>query len=110
VGCGLRYSLVEESVSMSDIALVGNNRFEGHHFDDRACRDVGGLRRHHDFDDQSVQKWHRCLGSMDDAVEPIETVRWERVRRVRAAIEAGVYLTEDRLDAAVIGMLRDLDA
>ena len=97
---------------MSDIALVGNNRFDGYQFEGRACRHVDGLRRHHDFDDQSVQKWHRRLGSMDDAVEPFtsEPVRWERVRRVQAAIEAGVYLTEDRLDAAVIGMLRDLDA
>ncbi|MDP7030081.1 MAG: hypothetical protein QF733_07670 [Phycisphaerales bacterium] len=39
-----------------------------------------------------------------------ESVRWTRIRDIKAAIDAGTYLTSERLDAAVEGMLRDLEA
>jgi hypothetical protein len=38
----------------------------------------------------------------------MEPIRWERVREAKSAIDAGEYLTPDRLDAAVDGLLRDL--
>jgi hypothetical protein len=36
-------------------------------------------------------------------------IRWNRIHEVRAAILEGDYLTENRLDAALDGLLRDLE-
>jgi len=51
--------------------------------------------------DRDFSRWQATLKRM-------EPIRWERVREAKSAIDAGVYLTPDRLDAAVDGLLRDL--
>jgi hypothetical protein len=38
----------------------------------------------------------------------MEPIRWDRVREAKSAMDAGEYLTPDRIDAAVEGLLRDL--
>ncbi len=48
------------------------------------------------------QRWTRMLVESDG-------VRWHRVRSVREAIASGGYMTEQRLDAAIDGLLAELD-
>ncbi len=60
----------------------------------------------------SLRRWRTQLVSevRAAAAESGPTpIRWQRVRDVRAAIDQGNYLTNDRLDAAVDGLLRDLE-
>jgi|TARA_B100000959_G_scaffold211984_1_gene222886 hypothetical protein len=39
----------------------------------------------------------------------MDGVRWNRIHEARMAILEGGYLTENRLDAALDGLLRDLE-
>jgi hypothetical protein len=86
---------------MSDIALVGHPaRSEGEQplASSRIARRPG--------DDRAVQE--RDFSRWRASLKQMESIRWDRVRDARSAIDAGEYLTSDRLDAAVDGLLRDL--
>jgi len=86
---------------MSDIALVGHlvrSAGESPVANSRAaCRpgEEQGLT------DRDFSRWQTTLKRM-------EPIRWDRVREAKSAMDAGEYLTPDRIDAAVEGLLRDL--
>ena len=86
---------------MSDIALVGHPaRPVGESpvaNSQVACRpgEEQGLT------DRDFSRWQTTLKRM-------EPIRWDRVRAAKSAMDAGEYLTQDRIDAAVDGLLRDL--
>ena len=90
---------------MFDIALVGNGAFDGSQ--ERAIRPESQPAKRPGHDRAAVvttadlSRWQGQLDRMDD-------VRWNRVREARASIERGEYLTGQRLDAAIDGLLRDL--
>ena len=86
---------------MSDIALVGHparpagdSPVANSRIASRPCDEQGPA-------DRDFSRWQTTLKRM-------EPIRWERVREAKSAIDAGEYLTPDRLDAAVDGLLRDL--
>ena len=101
---------------MSDIALVGNNRFDGRDRDDRSHRMAGRCNGRSEASDAEVSRWRRQLDRLGSDGEPCQAggdaaqvIRWDRIRRVRDEIDAGTYLTDERIDAAVTGMLQVLD-
>ena len=87
---------------MSDIALVG---MTGGTTPGPESRPLP--RKRHGLEDASepvVQRWQDRLR----AIEPVGEIRWDRVRSVRAQIEAGAYLNDVRLEAAIDGLLGEL--
>jgi hypothetical protein len=98
--------LVEEFLSMFDIALVGNGSFGAFHEPASGPELVASRRPGHDRSGVAtsgdLSRWRSRLDEMDG-------VRWDRVREVRAAMRQEAYLTGSRLDAALDGLLRDLE-
>jgi hypothetical protein len=98
--------LAEEFLSMSDIALVGNGPFGASDEQAIHAEPLGSRRPGHDrsrvVSSGDLSRWRCRLDEMDG-------VRWDRVRAARAAIADGEYLTQPRLDAALDGLLRDLE-
>ncbi|MDP6890793.1 MAG: hypothetical protein QF471_05645 [Phycisphaerales bacterium] len=91
---------------MFDIALVGNGPFGPS--DERAvqrepgCSCRPGHGRSALVSSGDLSRWRTELDEMSG-------IRWNRIHEVRAAILEGDYLTENRLDAALDGLLRDLE-
>ncbi len=91
---------------MFDIALVGNGPYGPS--DETAISPQPASTRRPGHDRSGVvtgcdlSRWSAQLDEMDG-------IRWDRVRAAREAISAGDYLTLRRLDAALDGLLRDLD-
>ncbi len=96
--------VIAEECVMSDIALVG---MTGGTTPGPESRPLP--RKRHGLEDASepvVQRWQDRLR----AIEPVGEIRWDRVRSVRAQIEAGAYLNDVRLEAAIDGLLGELTA
>ncbi|MCP4838686.1 MAG: flagellar biosynthesis anti-sigma factor FlgM [Planctomycetes bacterium] len=91
---------------MSDIALVGTNHSSDgsepvrRRATDRLrpgtdrCRPCEG----------DLWRWQQQLSQAESP-----SIRWDRIAGIRAKISSGDYLTPARLDAAVDGLLRDID-
>ena len=91
---------------MFDIALVGNGAFGGS--EEQVSRsEVASPRR--PGHDRAAVVTTADLSRWANQLDELDGVRWDRVRAARAAITVGDYLTDDRLDAALDGLLRDLD-
>ena len=99
---------------MSDIALVGpsfrrsgrsSEQAPGRSAEDRSAEQGGAGRL---SDGGETRPGLRIAA--EEAGRCSEPVRWTRIREIRTAINAGAYLTGERLDAAVDGLLRDLEA
>ena len=91
---------------MFDIALVGNGPLGPS--DERAvqpepaCSCRPGCDRSTLVSSGDLSRWRTRLDEMDG-------IRWNRIHEARMAILEGGYLTENRLDAALDGLLRDLE-
>ena len=90
---------------MFDIALVGSHAWDRKEPDNAPAvhRRLGDLPGP---DESQYRRWRDALGQ----TEPIGAIRWDRVNAGRAALASDAYLTDARLEAAIDGLLRDLDA
>lgn len=99
-------SRAKEFLSMFDIALVGNGACGGSEEQVNRSKATSPRRPGHD---RTAVVTTADLSRWTSQLDEMEGVRWDRIRAVRAAISDGDYLTDHHLDAALDGLLRDLD-
>jgi anti-sigma28 factor (negative regulator of flagellin synthesis) len=99
-------SVMKELSLMFDIALadrgpVEDPRHSGSRPVNRSGRGGDRSGRLDPISEADTQRWTQMLCESD-------FIRWTRVRSIQQAISQGEYLTDQRLDAAVDGLLADL--